>query len=439
MKYKKYLEYKDSGIEWFNEIPQKWELKRLKYSTKGCLNGAWGDEPQENSNDIICVRVADFNRDKLIIKDNNFTFRNLPKEKRVKLMLSKGDLIIEKSGGGDNQPVGFVVQYNHDYPAITSNFVAKIPPNNVNSNYFKYFHSYLYSIRLNIRSIKQTTGIQNLDAESYFNEKAIYPPIKEQELIANFLDKETSRLDGLIYKNKRLIELLKEKRQGLINRALTKGIDKSAKLKSSGIDWIDDVPQHWELKKLKYEFKIKKDIAGTEGYNILAVTQSGIKIKDISSNEGQLSMDYSKYQLVNVDDYVMNHMDLLTGYVDCSQYVGVTSPDYRVFYLINKNNNKSYFKNMFQICYKNKIFYGLGQGVSNFGRWRLQSDKFLNFVIPIPPTKEQEQIACYIDKKSKDIDTLLSKVEQQIEKLKEYKQTLISNAVTGKIDVRDCA
>ena len=102
------------------------------------------------------------------------------------------------------------------------------------------------------------------------------------------------------------------------------------------LSWI--FCSHWELKKLKYEFKIKKDIAGTEGYNILAVTQSGIKIKDISSNEGQLSMDYSKYQLVNVDDYVMNHMDLLTGYVDCSQYVGVTSPDYRVFYLINKTS-----------------------------------------------------------------------------------------------------
>ena len=199
---------------------------------------------------------------------------------------------------------------------------------------------------------------------------------------------------------------------------------------------IDKIPAHWDMKKLKYVFYIKKDIAGKEGYDILSITQKGIKIKDISINEGQLAESYSNYQLVDVGDFAMNHMDLLTGWVDVSKYSGVTSPDYRVFNFIDKSAYcKEYYLYLMQMCYMNKIFYGLGQGVSNLGRWRLQADKFLNFTIPMPPLCEQREIAEYLDEKCSEIDKLVAKKEELLVDLESYKKSLIYEYVTGKKEV----
>ena len=196
---------------------------------------------------------------------------------------------------------------------------------------------------------------------------------------------------------------------------------------------IDKIPAHWDMKKLKYVFYIKKDIAGKEGYDILSITQKGIKIKDISINEGQLAESYSNYQLVDIGDFAMNHMDLLTGWVDVSKYSGVTSPDYRVFNFIDKSAYcKEYYLYLMQMCYMNKIFYGLGQGVSNLGRWRLQADKFLNFTIPMPPLCEQREIAEYLDEKCSEIDKLIAKKEELLADLESYKKSLIYECVTGK-------
>lgn len=257
--------------------------------------------------------------------------------------------------------------------------------------------------------------------------------IDEQQRIADYLDKKCGEIDRVVETERSVIEKLKEYKQSIITEAVTKGLDKSAPLKDSGIEWIGKIPQHWETIRLKYKFRIKKDIAGKEGFDILSVTQKGLKIKDISNNEGQLAMDYSKYQIVEPTDFVMNHMDLLTGWVDCSIYSGVTSPDYRVFVNTDKQKcDNEYYKHIFQTCYRNKIFFGLGQGVSDLGRWRLQADKFLNFIIPVPPLAEQKIINDFINTKCSEIDRAIADKEQVIEKFTEYKKSLIYECVTGK-------
>ncbi len=206
-------------------------------------------------------------------------------------------------------------------------------------------------------------------------------------------------------------------------------------MKDSGIAWIGEVPQGWTTCKTKNLFTIKKNIAKKLGYEILSVTQSGLKTKDISSNEGQIAQDYSKYQIVEPGDFVMNHMDLLTGWVDNSTVQGVTSPDYRVFRLLEDTaNNKRYFTRIFQTCYQQKIYYSIGQGVSNLGRWRLQTDKFQNFELPLPSLQEQTAIANYLDDKCAKIDTTIEREKQHIEKLKEYRQSVITEAVTKGLD-----
>lgn len=201
--------------------------------------------------------------------------------------------------------------------------------------------------------------------------------------------------------------------------------------KDSGVESLDTIPKMWSIKKLKYIFEIKKRIAGELGFDVLSVTQKGIKIKDIESGEGQLSMDYSKYQRVYPGEFAMNHMDLLTGYVDISNYDGVTSPDYRVFAVRDKHSFYSrYYLYLLQDGYKQRRFFHLGQGSAHLGRWRLPTEAFNEIVYPCPSLKEQIQIASFLDREIAKIDNLIEKQQQLIELLKEKRQAVISHAIT---------
>ncbi|MEQ1346080.1 restriction endonuclease subunit S [Acinetobacter seifertii] len=198
----------------------------------------------------------------------------------------------------------------------------------------------------------------------------------------------------------------------------------------SEVEWLGKVPSHWDIKPLKYLFKIQKRIAGTLDFNILSITQKGLKIKDIESNKGQIAQDYSKYQLVRKGDFAMNHMDLLTGWIDISNFEGVTSPDYRVFESRSKCLNKQYFLYLFQMGYKNKILFAYGKGAAQLGRWRLQSEAFNTLKFPSPSLKEQNLIVSFLDSETSRIDNLIAKQEKLIEKLEEHRKSVISHTVT---------
>ena len=204
--------------------------------------------------------------------------------------------------------------------------------------------------------------------------------------------------------------------------------------KDTGIEWLGNVPRHWSLKRFKHLFRIKKEIAGELGHDVLSITQKGIKLKDIESGEGQLSMDYSKYQMVRKGDFAMNHMDLLTGFVDISKYDGVTSPDYRVFTLIDNANSAKYYLYLLQMGYTNKLFYPLGQGTANIGRWRLPREEFMEFLSPVPPCDEQELISSFLSSETQRIDTLIAEKQNFVSLLKEKRQALITHVVTKGLD-----
>ncbi len=201
--------------------------------------------------------------------------------------------------------------------------------------------------------------------------------------------------------------------------------------KDSGAKWLKKIPNHWEARRIKTLFHIKKEIAGRDGLKVLAITQKGIKIKDIESNEGQIAQSYTNYQILRTGEFAMNHMDLLTGWADISSFDGVTSPDYRVFTRSENRASSHFLCYLLQICYLNKTFYGLAQGVSSIGRCRLQTDKFKNFIFPLPPSlEEQNTIVTYLDMKCAEIDELMSRRQAIIERLKELKQSIIAEAVT---------
>lgn len=264
------------------------------------------------------------------------------------------------------------------------------------------------------------------------------PPREEQDQIVRYLDWQILKINRLINGYQKQIKLLDERKITLINEAITHGIHTGVNMQEVQSNWIKEIPSHWQFNKIKQHFEIKKRIAGEEGYDVISITQQGLKVKDIASNEGQMAANYSKYQFVYPGDYAMNHMDLLTGFIGLSNYFGVTSPDYRVFSAINlEKTDLKYFLYVFQLGYKRKIFYGLGRGAANKGRWRMPAINFKNYDIPVPPIQEQREIVDYIEKETEKIDLLKKELEKQIEYLREYRTRLISDVVTGQIDVRD--
>ncbi len=426
MQFKQYPSYKNSGVEWLGDVPEHWYIfKSNKIFKQSNVRSYESDEQLTASQKYGVIPQS------LYMKKE---------ESKVVLALSgidnfkhvdKNDFVISLRSFQGGIELCF-------YDGCVSPAYTVLKPNKV-INYS--FWSYLFKSTIYISVLNTAVdGIREGKTISYTNFGKIYiniPPLSEQAQIANYLDTETTRIDNLIAKQEKLIELLEEQRKSIISHAVTKGLNPNAPMKDSGVEWLGDVPSHWEVKPNKYIFKIQKLIAGKLGYDVLSITQKGLKVKDIESNAGQMAQDYSKYQIVNIGDFAMNHMDLLTGWIDVAKQRGVTSPDYRVFKLKNSNLNKQYFLNIFQMQYKQKILFAFGQGAAQMGRWRLQSEAFNKLKMPYPCIKEQVQIADFINHENLKINKLISKQQALIEKLKEYRTSIISHAVTGKIDVRE--
>lgn len=414
---------KDSGIVWIREIPNDWKVLRNKNAFI-CSKEIIGSKS-------ISTQLLSLTTNGIRTKTQAATGGKLPESFDTYQLVKQNDIVM--------------CLFDLDMSAVFSGisfFDGMISPaykvlkckENIIPQYADYWFRFIFDGR------KFKTYAKNLRYTLSFEEFGILPilipDIKTQQKIAAFLDKQCSEIDAVLTKTKESIEEYKQLRNAIITQVVTKGIRPNRKMKDSGNIWLNEVPADWEIKKIKYIFRIKKDIAGKEGYTVLSITQKGIKPKSLSKNEGQIAENYSNYQLVNIGDFAMNHMDLLTGWVDISKYEGVTSPDYRVFVFQKPEEySKEYYLYFMQMCYTNRIFYGLGQGVSGMGRWRLQADKFLNFTVTVPSLTEQKEISDYLDKKCSQIDNLISKKEQLLTELETYKKSLIYEYVTGKKEV----
>lgn len=418
-------EMKDSGIEWIGAIPQDWKTDRLQWHLK---------EINVSNNPIQTKNILSLTIEAGVIpyaeKGNQ---GNKAKEDYSQYKIALPDTLVINSMNviigavGISQYFGCVSPVYYVFEPIEGTDLRYIYYLFTNTGFQKEMRKYakgILEIRLRISSNDMLKRI------------VPSPPFKEQQKIANYLDKMCAEIDDVLEKTRASIEEYKKLKQAIITQAVTKGIRGDRPMKDSGSVWFEEIPCNWVMKRIKYLFHIKKDIAGKEGYTVLSITQRGIQPKDLSKNEGQIAANYSQYQLLAPGDFAMNHMDLLTGWVDISKYSGVTSPDYRVFVLDDtEKNDSSYYLYLMQMCYFNRIFYGLGQGVSGMGRWRLQADKFMNFPVVVPPVDEQKEIVSYLNEKCKQLDTLIRNKQQYLTEIENYKKSLIYEYVTGKKEV----
>ena len=404
-------EMRDSGIEWIGEIPFNWIVRRLRYM---CNIVTGNQDTQDNDPD---GQYPFYVRSPIVEKSNKYTF--------------EGPAILMS---GDGAGAGRIFHMVDGKYGCHQRVYSIQDISGIDRRLLYHYMSNLFWIMIETANSKSTVDSVRLNMLQDF--PVLVPPEEEQEKISRCLNDAVPRVDNVISKTHASIEEYKKLKQAIITQAVTKGIRCNREMKDSQSIWFGQIPSDWGMRKIKYNFKIQKDIAGEEGHTVLSITQKGIKPKDLSKNEGQLAENYSNYQLVHIGDFAMNHMDLLTGWVDVSKYEGVTSPDYRVFGLIDKDNYCSqYYLYLMQMCYTNRIFYGLGQGVSGLGRWRLQADKFLNFSITVPSYEEQKEIANYLDQKCSAIDELIAKKEQYLSEIENYKNSLIYEYVTGKKEV----
>ena len=412
-------EMKDSGIEWVGAIPQDWQLSKI-----GSLYTQRNEKVSDKDYQPLSVTMQG------ILPQLATAAKTDDGDNRK--LVRVGDFAInsrsDRRGSCGISPLdGSVSLIN----------IILTPRTAMHPGYYNWlFHTTLFADEF----YKWGHGIvADLWTTRWQEMKSITVPVPEyaeQERIAAFLDAECAEIDAVLEKTRASIEEYKKLKQAVITQAVTKGIRGDRPMKDSGSVWFEEIPCNWVMKRIKYLFHIKKDIAGKEGYTVLSITQRGIQPKDLSKNEGQIAANYSQYQLLAPGDFAMNHMDLLTGWVDISKYSGVTSPDYRVFVLDDaEKNDSSYYLYLMQMCYFNRIFYGLGQGVSGMGRWRLQADKFLNFPVVVPPVDEQKEIASYLNEKCSCIEVMIAKKQQYLTEIENYKKSLIYEYVTGKKEV----
>lgn len=438
--FKKYEAYKAIGLEWLDRVPKNWHVVRLKALLTSEENGVWGEEPDGGSDDIWCVRVADFNRNTKTISTEKKTFRKVNSNIINKKALSIGDLLIEKSGGGEKQLVGQVVLYDHEDKAISSNFIARIrlKENVVHPNFANYLFNTLYQLNRNYRHIKQTTGIQNLDTQSYFEERVSLPPKEEQTAISSFLDRKCEQIDKAIAIKEKQIELLKERRQILIHRAVTQGLDPDVKMKESGVEWIGEVPEYWEVKKMKFIFQ--KMRTGTtpstlndkyfkgsiNWYNPTDLNQS--YLSESEKKISKLAIARGEASLFPGDSVLVVGIGGTTGKTAYMEGSGSFNQQITGFH--SKNNHNRYYFHLVRSLSTVML------RVASYTTLPILNNSFFKaFKLPIPPTVEQRAITDHIETKAQEIDVLVQVKEKEIEKLKEYKTSLINAAVTGKVKV----
>ncbi len=435
---------KDSGIPWIGIMPEEWELHRLKSCISSRISGAWGNEAIGDAGDTICLRIADFDYSRFVFKDTpveNLTKRNYDQNTINALLLKKGDILIEKSGGGEKTPVGRTVIFDKDYPALFANFMDRIRCSElVSSEWLQYVFITFYKNDFSRNYIKQTTGIQNLDLTSLLaSERIPVPTIKEQQHITDYLDYECARIDAVIEQTRASIEEYKKLKQSVITQSVTKGIRPGRRMVNSGVDWIGQIPDEWAAFRIANLYDERNE-RGTDDLPILTVSiNTGISDHEIPDEEKDRvvvrSEDRTLYKRVRPGDLAYNMMRAWQGAFGAARVDGMVSPAY----VVAKPKtlgilDSRYVEALLRTPSAIEEMHRYSRGITDF-RLRLYWPEFKNICVCVPALKEQIEIADYIDEKAAEIDALIQKKQQFLDEMESYKKSLIFEYVTGKKEV----
>lgn len=444
---KTYQSYKPSGVEWIGDIPNEWTISRLKWITNIENSGVWGEDNEfTNSVSVPIPTTGQLSIDGKWFYDK-MNLRHLSINEWNKYKCIEGDIVVVKSSGSSTNIItgkcGFISNEDTEKFGF-SNFLLRVRPTKINPKLLYYFLSSNLTKQRIERMVSSTT-YPNLKVDEYSNSEILVPPLQEQQQIIKYLDEKTSIIDKLISTKERKIELLKEQRSSLINEVITKGLDPNVKMKDSGEEWIGEIPQHWTNTILRY-YVVKvgsgitprggSEVYVDEGVNFIRsqnVHFEGLKLENISkiTLETHNGMNGSKVQyndlLLNITGGSIGRCCVVNNHVEMNvnQHVCIIRT--------KKNQLSPFFLNYI-------IQSNIGQTQVDYfqtggNREGLTIENIKNFTISFPNISEQEQIVEYLDKYTQEISDLVQMEKKKIELLNEYRQSLISEVITGKIKV----
>ena len=434
-KLEKYSSYKDSGVEWIGEIPEHWEIKKLKFIIKNKLQyGAneSGDDYQENLPRYI--RITDFSNSGKLSEKNKLS---LSWEKANKYLLKDGDILFARSGATVGKTYQFKTYMSSEKFYAFAGYLIKAQANEiiVSSDYlYTYTNSNLFEKWK--ENIFNKSTIENIGADKYSELFVVLPLREEQTIIMKFLNEKTAQIDEVISQKQKLIELLKERKQIVINDAVTKGLDKNVEFVDSGVEWIGKIPKHWNVEKGKRLFQQMKRPVREQDEIVTCFRDGEVTLRTNRRTDGFTNaLKEHGYQGIRKGDFVIHNMDAFAGAIGISDSDGKSTPVYSVCRPWDENIVFSeYYARYLRNLALQDFILSLAKGI----RERSTDFRFKDFgelEYPVPPKDEQLQIVEHIENQTTKIDKAIELQQNYISKLKEYKASLIDSVVTGKVRV----
>ncbi|MEL6115138.1 restriction endonuclease subunit S [Photobacterium sp. SP02] len=440
-KYQAYPEYKESGIEWITEIPSHWHISNIGHESSVKARLGWKGLKADEYVDEGYVFLATPN-----IKGKEIDFTDVNRitkdryDESPEIMLQTGDVLVTKDGSttGTTNLVRVLPE-----PATVNSSIAVLRSKGaVGCNYLFYFFVSDYTQNV-ITRMRGGMGVPHLFQADLRKFSMLVPPLPEQTQIANFLDHETAKIDTLIEKQQLLIKLLKEKRQAVISHAVTKGLNPQAPMKDSGVEWLGEVPEHWDVSRLKFECDVvdcrNKTPEYFENGEYFVVRTTNVKKQKLNFN-GALYTDKKNFDIWTQRGIPPSGSILFTREAPTGEVCLV--PDNLKFCMGQRmmnfiSNSQAYTNYLFDYLisdcldrYINSVSHG--STVSH-----LRVEQVENIPVPVPPQKELIAIHEHILNLKTQYDDLESNALKAIDLMKERRTALISAAVTGKIDVRN--
>lgn len=424
-------EYRDSGIEWIGQIPKEWDCAALLRSLKGPITDGPHETPVLQENGIPFISVDSLNDtdrvDLSVVK--KFISRDLYEEYKKKANIEEGDILFSKAA-----TIGKTAIVRDEVFMVWSPLAIIKPSPRIS------FGKYMYYVLNCDGLIRHVSFLGTYNTQINVGmralEKAIIPmpSVVEQQKIADYLDKVCGEIDEMVAIQETMIEELKAYKQSVITEAVTKGLSPNVSMRNSGIDWIGEIPEHWEVIRIKHLLNERKErsMEGLEEPLSMSQKYGLIPTKEMDMIPN-IASSFVGAKLVYQNDLVFNKLKAHLGVFSVSDYDGLVSPDYAVYFSIGKANVK-YLEYLFKTPQYIGEFIKLSSGVGA-GLTRLYTSDLYSIKAILPPIDEQNMISAYIVQKSSEIDSLIALKQAKIEELKEYKKSVIYEYVTGKKEV----
>ncbi|AKA46035.1 TPA: restriction endonuclease subunit S [Haemophilus influenzae] len=415
---RRYESYKDSGVEWLGEVPSHWELKRLKQ--------LFVEKKHKQNLSLNCGAIS---FGKVIEKaDDKVTEAT----KRSYQEVLKGEFLINPLNLNYDL-ISLRIALSEIDVVVSAGYIVLKEKQIINKKYFSYLlHRYdVAYMKLLGSGVRQTINYGHIS-----DSILVIPPLSEQQKIAQFLDDKTAKIDRAVDLAEKQIALLKEHKQILIQNAVTRGLNPDVPLKDSGVEWIGQVPEHWDVQRSKFIFKKIERKVNEEDQIVTCFRDGQVTLRANRRTEGFTNaLKEHGYQGIRKGDLVIHAMDAFAGAIGISDSDGKATPVYSVCLPHNKQKIDVYF---YAYYLRNLALSGFISSLAKGIRERSTDFRYADFaelLLPIPPYLEQQKIADYLDKQTSKIDQVIALKTAHIEKLKEYKSVLINDVVTGKVRV----